>query len=306
MCKNLFGGKMEMLKCNNATYFYKGTRNGVENISFEAFEGDRIAIVGKNGAGKTTFLNMLSGITTPVSGSISCREDMNYHDLGFSSQKQSIDWYLNVYDNVLLGMLLTGANRRTANMATQRIIQLMDLAEYAKCAPDGLSGGQQQRVQVARALVHEPQIMVLDEPTSGLDFHYSKALFDYLYEKCTKEKKLLLVSSHDLTLLEDYCNKILFFESGKQIFFGDMKEFLAQNIVSKKITIHFSGTLGEEIKKQIISKQITLSDDSVSFFEEQNIDLNAVIDILLQEVKVQEINSEHSTLKDVLSQRGGE
>lgn len=226
---------MEILECNNATYFYKGTKNGIESVTFKAFESDRIAIVGRNGAGKSTFLNMLSGVTNPVFGTISCHENINYHDLGFSSQKQSIDWYLNVYDNVRLGILLTGANRSSANAATKKIMDIMDLSLLAKRSPDGLSGGQQQRVQVARALVHNPKIMILDEPTAGLDFHYSKKLFDYLYEKCTAEKKVLLVSSHDLMLLEDYCNKILFLEQGKQVFFGDMKEFLAGHATLKDI-----------------------------------------------------------------------
>ena len=200
---------MTLLTLKDVSYFYEGTHNGICDISFEAEKGDLIAVVGKNGAGKTTLLNVLSGIYTPQQGSITCSPKLTYHDLGISPQKQSIDWYLNVRDNIMLGAVLTGLSKKESQTATDSISEILDLADFYTRSPDSLSGGQQQRVQVARALVHNPEIMILDEPTAGLDYRYSHGLFEYLKEKCFDEKKLALVSSHDLGMLEDYCNKIL-------------------------------------------------------------------------------------------------
>ena len=95
------------------------------DISFVINEKDRIALMGKNGAGKSTFLNMVSGITTPCSGTISCSPEINYHDLGFCSQRQSIDWYLNVYDNVRLGAMLAGMRAKDADQATKTVMELI-------------------------------------------------------------------------------------------------------------------------------------------------------------------------------------
>ncbi len=217
---------MEILKVQNVEYIYEGTTNGIRNISFEANEGDLIAVVGKNGAGKSTFLNLLSGIYQPQKGEITCLPSLSYHDLGISTQRQSIDWYLTVTDNVMLGAMLAGLKKKEAQAATQNILEKLDLHKFNKRSPDALSGGQQQRIQIARALVHNPKIMILDEPTTGLDYNYSLQLFEYLKQKVQQEQKVVLVSSHDLAMLEEYCNKILYIESGQQIYFGKMEDFL--------------------------------------------------------------------------------
>lgn len=295
---------MSILECKDITYLYKGTNNGVQNISFQAVEGDRIAIVGQNGAGKSTFLNMISGLTQPSQGTITCDEDIDYHDLGFSSQKQSIDWYLNVHDNVWLGAVLAGFSKSQCKKYTQEILEVLDLNKLSKYAPDSLSGGQQQRVQVARALVHQPKIMILDEPTAGLDFIYSKALFDYLYKKTTEENKILLVSSHDLSMLEDYCNKILFLEDGKQIFFGDMQEFLSSHARTKQIVITYSGMLTDLTKEFMVSNAISFNEQAIFLVENSAISINEIISRLLGEITILGVNSENITLKDVFNQRG--
>ena len=139
---------MALLTLNDVSYFYEGTHNGICDISFEAEKGDFIAVVGKNGAGKSTLLNVLSGIYTPQQGSITCSPKLTYHDLGISPQKQSIDWYLNVRDNIMLGAVLTGLSKKESQAATDSISEILDLTDFYTSSPDSLSGGQQQRVHV--------------------------------------------------------------------------------------------------------------------------------------------------------------
>lgn len=86
-------------------------------------------------------------------------------------------------------------------------------------------GGQQQRVQIARELAKDPQIYILDEPTTGLDVETSERLFSFL-KKRSRQGALILVSSHDLTLLENYADKLIFLDNGEQKYFGYLNDFL--------------------------------------------------------------------------------
>ena len=292
---------MALLTLKDVSYFYEGTHNGICDISFDAEKGDFIAVIGKNGAGKSTLLNLLSGIYSPQHGSITCSPKLTYHDLGISPQKQSIDWYLNVRDNIMLGAVLTGLSKKESQAATDSISEILDLTDFYTRSPDSLSGGQQQRVQVARALVHKPEIMILDEPTAGLDYRYSHGLFEYLKEKCFDEKKLALVSSHDLGMLEDYCNKILFLNEGQQFYFGSMRDFLSAHQLTREIEISFSGEISDTLKKELIDQGAKFEEKTVSFIE-SSVDLNCIIGMLLAEVSITSINSERLGLKEIMMQ----
>lgn len=91
---------------------------------------------------------------------------------------------------------------------------------------DHISGGQQQRVQIAREIARKPKIYILDEPTTGLDVETGEKLFRYLQTE-VKNGALVLTSSHDLTLLENYADQVLFINEHEQQFFGSLKDFLA-------------------------------------------------------------------------------
>lgn len=201
-------------------------------ISMTAQPGDFIALVGANGAGKSTFLNALMGLLTPKSGCIDFNEERIHLEnplasIGFSSQKLNMDWYLNVWNNVFLGCAFAGIGGKRARELTKKALHLVHLEGEADSLLDTLSGGQQQRVQIGRAIVHEPQIYILDEPTTGLDADVAENFFQYLEEE-HKIGKTIIVSSHDLYLLEKYCTKLLFLEKGNLVYWGGMKEFLDQ------------------------------------------------------------------------------
>ncbi len=294
---------MGILKIEDVTYNYKGTKNGVENISFEADGGDLIAVVGRNGAGKTTFLNLLSGVYQPQKGRIICPSDMTYHDLGICTQKQSIDWYLNVYDNIFLGAMLAGLDKDSAHLSTKFVGKMLDLINLFNRDMDSLSGGQQQRVQVARALVHNPVILILDEPTVGLDFCYSQELFGYLQQKSFQEKRLIFVSSHDLSMLEDYCNKILFLDEGKQVYFGDMRKFFNSYNLSREIRITYAGNISEELTRLISEEGVIVDKESSTLYGVNSNNLDKIIICLLREVSITEVDSEKIKLKDIILQK---
>ena len=202
----------------------------------------------------------------------------------------------------MLGAVLAGFSRKEARRATDSISEVLDLTEFYKRTPDALSGGQQQRVQVARALVHNPKIMILDEPTAGLDYRYSQGLFAYLKKKCLEEKKLVLVSSHDLGILEECCNKILFLNRGKQFYFGGMQDFLTDHQLTREIEISFSGEMSGALQKELASQKAKIEGDTVSILESPSVDLSRIIGSLLAEVSITNIHSERLGLKEIMMQ----
>ncbi len=215
----------------------------LQDVTMTAKPGDFIALMGANGAGKSTFLNTLMGLLEPKEGSIDFNETYistknPMSSIGYSSQKVIVDWYLNVWDNVYLGAALAGKSGKEAKAMTAKALERVVLTEKAKKGVTELSGGQQQRVQIGRAIVHEPFFYVLDEPTAGLDPDIAEKFFAFLQEE-HKKGKTIIVSSHDLYLLEKYCNKLLYLEKGKMKYWGSMQDFLQQyhRVVLYQVTV---------------------------------------------------------------------
>ena len=201
----------------------------IDKLNFTVDSGDFVALIGANGTGKSTLIKSLTGILAPLSGKITFNiqtERINpFNDIGISPQSQLLDWYMNVYDNVLAGPLLVGFPRKKAQQLVKQTLELMGLTALKTAPVDHISGGQQQRVQLARELAKKPQIYLLDEPTTGLDVETAEALFTYL-KKQSEQGALVLVSSHDLTLLENYATKLIFLDAGKQKYFGTLADYL--------------------------------------------------------------------------------
>lgn len=254
---------MNRLVVESVSYEYPKSSDGIHDVSLSASNGDFVGVIGRNGAGKSTLFNMLAGITMPQDGAITLDgERLTYHDIGFCPQTQSIDWYLNVKDNIMLGALLAGMPRREADESCARIMQMLELSAYSDRSSEDLSGGQQQRLQVARALVHNPSILILDEPTTGLDYSYSVRLFDYLRE-LTEAGAIIFLSSHDLDLVEDYCNKILFLNDGRAEYFGEKDDYLSQYHLTNVMEIVFSGQLSEDTQRYLEETGAEISSDTV-------------------------------------------
>lgn len=217
-----------MIECQSLTIGYKDNVV-VDNLNFTLESGRFIALIGANGAGKSTLINTLIGIIKPLQGTITwniqTKSKNPFNTVGFSPQSQLIDWYTSVFDNVLQGPLLAGKKLNDAKKKTDFALKLLNIEDLKNKAVDHISGGQQQRVQIAREIARTPQVYILDEPTTGLDVETGEKLFMYLKDE-TKKGAIVLTSSHDLTLLEDYTDQILFINDHKQQYFGSLSNFL--------------------------------------------------------------------------------
>lgn len=220
-------------------------------------EGSMVALIGANGAGKSTFINLLVGLASPTEGQILTTATSG-RQIGWCSQQQVIDWYLSVEDNVRLGARLAGLDRRQAASAIDVALDLLRLNDLRTRPVDGISGGQQQRVQIARALVHNPSMLLLDEPTTGLDADSSESLIGNLAERALGGA-FVLVSSHDLSLLESRCDTVLLLAKGELVVMESRETFLERFAGEEILAITYDGSLNpgtiDRLQRHVVSME---------------------------------------------------
>jgi putative ABC transport system ATP-binding protein len=195
-------------------------------VSFAA--GEFTAVTGRSGTGKSTLLNLASGIDLPDSGAILVdgvdltrlgereRTLRRRHHVGFVFQFFNLIPTLSVEENLLLPLELVGRRGADARRRAREMLERVGLAERAASYPDRLSGGEQQRVAVARALVHEPDLMLADEPTGNLDADTARAILALLAELSRDVAKTLLMVTHSEEAAA-HAGRVLRIEGGRVI-----------------------------------------------------------------------------------------
>ena len=204
-----------------------GTRKAVDDVSFELPEGSFLSIFGPNGAGKTTLLRVLSTLARPTSGEalvagVDVREepDEAREHIGFISHQSMLYPDLTAEENLLLYARLYGVEDPEA-----RVTELLDAVGLAHRKLDlvrTFSRGMTQRVSIARALVHDPDVVFLDEPYSGLDPH-AVEIFDELIESVRGDRMFVMVS-HDLAKGFAMCTHALVLARGRIVAFAPKAE----------------------------------------------------------------------------------
>ncbi len=171
--------------------------------------GDRIAVVGPSGGGKSTLLQLLGGLDAPDEGQIAWpalgpRGQLRPRQVGYVFQTPSLLESLTVLENVELPLLLTGETSEAARVRAREILAELGLAAIAEKLPAELSGGQAQRAAVARAFVGKPRLILADEPTGQLDHPTAQRLFDVLLALLSKTDTALVVATHDLAIAQRF------------------------------------------------------------------------------------------------------
>jgi putative ABC transport system ATP-binding protein len=202
-----------------------GPLNVLRGIDLELEKGSFVAMVGSSGGGKTTFLNMLTGVDKPTSGMVF----VDGVDVGNTSERKLTRWRgrnvgivfqffqllptLTIIENVIMPMdfcdVHKSSERRDKAMA---LLERFDVADQADKTPDMLSGGQQQRVAIARALANDPPLIIGDEPTGNLDRMSAAVVFDTFYEM-QEQGHTIIVVTHDREVVRDVPN-VLTLEDG--------------------------------------------------------------------------------------------
>lgn len=206
----------------------------VDGLSFQVHPGEVYGLLGPNGAGKTTTLRMLLGLLRPSSGdafidgfSASQQPAQVKRRLGLVSASAGLYQWLTPRETLEYFADLYGVSARVAAESTARLSRVFDLESFLDRRCSTLSTGQKQRVNLARALVHDPPIMLLDEPTRGLDVVGSRVIFDYI-DHLRKVGKAVIVSTHRLDEAERLCDRFGLLHRGRLRHEGTFAELRAQ------------------------------------------------------------------------------
>lgn len=189
-----------LLVCADAALtFGRGTQAvvAVHGTSLTISVGDRLAIVGPSGSGKSSLLHLLAGLEQPTSGAVTPADSLGPHDIGLVFQGDSLVTALNVVENTALPLTLAGRPEGEARQAALAALALVGGADLAERLPEEISGGQAQRVAAARVLAQGPRLILADEPTGRLDHANGARVLDALLKAADHTGAALVVTTHD-------------------------------------------------------------------------------------------------------------
>lgn len=198
----------------------------LHDVSFQVQAGEFVGIMGASGSGKTTLLNILSTLDQPTSGSVKINQqeithlrgnqlaDFRAKEIGFIFQDFNLLENMTAYENIALPLSLQNVSAKKARPLIEKIAVTLGISEILNNYPTEISGGQKQRVASARALVHQPSILMGDEPTGALDSKSAKSLLDTMTKLNQQQQVSILLVTHD-PFSASYCQRILFIKDGQ-------------------------------------------------------------------------------------------
>ncbi|QUH18880.1 ABC transporter ATP-binding protein [Alkaliphilus sp. B6464] len=222
---------MSILKVENLTKVYGNKKSGLTVKALDKFnmsveDGEFVGVMGPSGSGKTTLLNILATIDTPSSGELfingtnpsKLREKesalFRRRELGFIFQDFNLLDTLSIKENIILPLVLDKLKIKEINQRVMDIASILNIVDILEKRPYEVSGGQQQRAACARALVHNPSIILADEPTGNLDSKASNDVMESLRKLNETKKATIAMVTHD-PFAASFCDRIIMIKDGK-------------------------------------------------------------------------------------------
>ena len=280
-----------MLYINDLTKNY-GSFTAVNHLSLHIPEGDLFGFVGPNGAGKTTTIRIVCGLLRASSGSV--RIGGTAAAVGSKTMKRMIGYvpdFFGVYDNLKVREYMDmygsmyGMDSRDIARLTDDLLELVNLSDKKEEYVDTLSRGMKQRLCVARALLHNPKLLILDEPSSGLDPR-ARVEMKELLKNLHSMGKTIVISSHILSELSEMCNSIGIMNRGQLITAGRIEDIMQQISGGKRM--HIQVASGMESAVRILKEQAGIRIESVReneiimLFNGADEEISALIGLMIQ------------------------
>lgn len=236
-----------------------GAHRAVDDISFKVESGEIFAFLGPNGAGKSTTIKMLTTLLQPTSGNLTMAGHevvKAQHDtrqiFGIVFQDSSLDEELTAYENMMLHAALYKVPSREAKEKTHKLLGLVDLESRKNDQVKTFSGGMRRRLEIARALLHEPQVLFLDEPTLGLDTQTRNLLWEYVTRLSRDNGMTIFFTTHYLEEAQKVAQRIAIIDHGKIVATGTTPELLQQTKTDSLEAAYLKLT-GEAVRDEKIS-----------------------------------------------------
>ena len=276
--------------------------NGV-NISIK--KGEFFGLLGPNGAGKTTTINILTGLVFKESGFTKVFgkdtiKDFRYtrSKIGIAAQEFSVDWFFPIEKLLFFQAGYYGIKPKDAKPLVDSLLNRLGLSSKRNSRLRQLSGGMKRRFQIAKALVHDPEILILDEPTAGVDVELRRDLWKYLQDLHSRGKTILL-TTHYIEEAELLCENVAIIDNGKILKMGAPKE-LTRELGEAGITVVLENLNGLN-KKDLENYKYTSDKNRLHFsVKDPDEELPKIIRVLSNAgLHIQKIESNKSSLEDV-------
>lgn len=294
------------IQISNLKKSYKNVHalNGVNvNIS----NGEFFGLLGPNGAGKTTTINILTGLVFKDSGNclvfgkdtvVDYRETRS--KIGIAAQELSLDWFFSIEKLLYFQAGYYGINRIDAKSKIHELLNKLGLEKKRNSKLRQLSGGMKRRFQIAKALVHDPDILILDEPTAGVDVELRHELWNYLRELHSKGKTILL-TTHYIEEAELLCENVSIIDEGEILKEGSPKA-LTEELGKSGVTVQLSkNTNINDLKIPTLDQEYTVEDSRVHFsVKNPELAIPKIIhELSSKNIAIHSIKTETSSLEDV-------
>ena len=278
--------------------------HALKNLNLEVKEGEIFGLLGPNGAGKSTFINILAGTTIKTSGNVDVwgfNLDKNPRQvrasIGIVPQEVNVDPFFSPRKLLELQAGLYGIRKK--DRITDIILKLVSLENQANSYTRRLSGGMKRRLLVAKALVHQPPIIILDEPTAGVDVELRSNLWKNV-KSLNKQGVTIILTTHYLLEAEEMCDRIGILNKGNLVALDSTKNLL-KRIQTKVVTFVVNGKVN--IENQSL-KSLNVIDNQpgqlIVSYEKSLLNIEELINYInKQNIKILDISTDDGNLEDV-------
>ena len=300
------------LTVENLTKIYSNSKTKKQNkalneLTFEVKQGEVFGLLGPNGAGKTTFLSILGGTVVKTSGKVNVWGfdlDQNPRQVrasvGIVPQEVNLDAFFSPRKLLELQAGLYGVSNK--DTITDLILKMVALEDKANAYSRSLSGGMKRRLLIAKAMVHQPPILILDEPTAGVDVELRNNLWENV-KKLNKEGVTIILTTHYLIEAQEMCNRIAIIDKGNLVAL-DTTEKLLERIKTKKIRLKVANfDLNKNLSMKNINFKINSKNSILVTYEKNLSNFSEITNYLNQNnINIEDISTEDGDLEDVFVQ----
>ena len=295
--------KKNILSVKKLNKIYRKNVHALKDLNLEVKEGEILGLLGPNGAGKSTFINILAGLVNKTSGEVFvCGVNLDTDpktvrgNLGVVPQEIMIDPFFTPMEimNIQAGMYAV----EKKNIRNQEILNTLGLGEKADAYARSLSGGMKRRLMVAKAMVHNPPVLILDEPTAGVDVELRAKLWKSIKE-LNKKGTTIILTTHYLKEAELLCDEIAVINKGRVIA-NDTKTNLLKILEEKEVKVEFSKKV-KDLPKKIKDFCILKDDQSATLkFNRNEINTAELIkEFINSKIDLKDITTKESDLEDI-------
>lgn len=290
------------ISIKNLVKKYNG-EEAVNNISFDIQQGEFFGFLGPNGAGKTSTINAITGIANFDSGKIEIFGNDVVKDyraarkfIGLVPQEFNFDPFLNTYQTLIYQGGYYGIPKIKIEKKALDLLKLFKIDNKKNVTFRSLSGGMKRRLNIARALIHDPKILILDEPTAGVDVELRHYLWKFL-EDLNKKGVTIFLTTHYIEEAEKLCDRVCIINKGKIIEIDSKKQLIAKFAKS-----HINITLKKPIKKlsQSFMKYNYKIDEKIITFIEDKSKVKEILSLLEKnKIEIEDLRIDSSSLEDI-------